>query len=458
MGGGSSAPTETTVTQNTSNLPAYAEPYVTDLMSRSQGLLNTPYQTYPGLGAVSQQTTNADGTTSTSWSAPNQSNVQIGNAATGGGNASDVAAAGSGSRIAGFTPAQAAVQQATMGLQTPGQFGNATSMAQNAVSGYTPMQFSAAQVQGGNQSAPTMTAAQTGYNPNLQNYQMSGPQQFSSDSAQQYMSPYMQNVVDVQKQQAIRDAQIGQVGQNEAAASQGTYGGSRQLLAQMENQRALQTQLGGIQASGLQNAYQQAQQQFNTQQALGQQAGQANLQANLATQQLGTQTGLQSALANMNAQQQAAVQNQAAQLQSQGLNQQQALQAALANQSTNMQAQQLGSQAQQFGANLGLQGAQTLGNLGTAQQNADISRLTAQGAVGNQQQAMNQQILSQNYQDFLTQQQYPAQQLGTFSNLIHGTYSPQTTQATYGQAPSMGSQVAGLGLGALSLSKLIGGS
>jgi hypothetical protein len=300
-----------------------------------------------------------------------------------------------------------------------------------------------------------MTAAQTGYNPNLQNYQMSGPQQFSSESAQQYMSPYMQNVVDVQKQQAIRDAQIGQVGQNEAAASQGTYGGSRQLLAQMENQRALQTQLGGIQASGLQNAYQQAQQQFNTQQALGQQAGQANLQANLNTQQLGTQTGLQSALANMNDQQQAAVQNQAAQLQSQGLNQQQALQAALANQSSNLQAQQYGSQAQQFGANLGLQGAQTLGNLGTTQQNADIARLTAQGAIGNQQQAMNQQILSQNYQDFLTQQQDPLQKLGVLSTIYHGNYTPNTMQTISTPAPSVAGQVAGLGLAGASMAQML---
>jgi hypothetical protein len=56
---------------------------------------------------------------------------------------------------------------------------------------------------------------------------------------QAFMSPYMQNVVDVQKQEAIRDAQKGQLGQNLAAARQGTYGGARQTLAMTERERNL---------------------------------------------------------------------------------------------------------------------------------------------------------------------------------------------------------------------------
>lgn len=76
---------------------------------------------------------------------------------------------------------------------------------------------------------------------------------------QQYMSPYQQNVVDVQKQEAIRDAQKGLVAQGLGAAKQGTYGGARQLLAQTELDRNLQTNLGRIQAQGLQSAYEAAQ-------------------------------------------------------------------------------------------------------------------------------------------------------------------------------------------------------
>jgi hypothetical protein len=76
---------------------------------------------------------------------------------------------------------------------------------------------------------------------------------------QQYMSPYTQNVVDVQKAEAIRDAQKGMLAQNLGAAKQGTYGGARQLLAQTELDRNLQTNLGRIQAQGLQSAYEAAQ-------------------------------------------------------------------------------------------------------------------------------------------------------------------------------------------------------
>lgn len=76
---------------------------------------------------------------------------------------------------------------------------------------------------------------------------------------QQYMSPYAQNVVDVQKAEAIRDAQKGMTAQGLGAAKQGTYGGARQLLAQTELDRNLQTNLGRIQAQGLQGAYEAAQ-------------------------------------------------------------------------------------------------------------------------------------------------------------------------------------------------------
>ena len=76
---------------------------------------------------------------------------------------------------------------------------------------------------------------------------------------QQYMSPYQQNVVDVQKQEAIRDAQKGMLAQNLGSVRQGTYGGARQLLAQTELDRNLQTNLGKIQAQGLQSAYDAAQ-------------------------------------------------------------------------------------------------------------------------------------------------------------------------------------------------------
>lgn len=75
----------------------------------------------------------------------------------------------------------------------------------------------------------------------------------------QFMSPYMQNVLDVNKAEAIRDAQKGLLSGNLAAARQGTYGGARQLLSQTEQERNLQTKLGQIQAQGMQAAFDAAQ-------------------------------------------------------------------------------------------------------------------------------------------------------------------------------------------------------
>lgn len=87
-------------------------------------------------------------------------------------------------------------------------------------------------------------------------------QDFDSAAAQQYMSPYMQNVVDVQKQQAILDAQRQNAGRAAQAVQAGAFGGSRQAIQQGMAQEALSRQLGEIQASGQQQAFESAQSQF----------------------------------------------------------------------------------------------------------------------------------------------------------------------------------------------------
>lgn len=81
----------------------------------------------------------------------------------------------------------------------------------------------------------------------------------SPEMTQQYMSPYMQNVVDVNKAEALRDAQKGLMAGNLTSAKQNTYGGARNALMQSEAERNLQTKLGGIQATGMQQAFDAAQ-------------------------------------------------------------------------------------------------------------------------------------------------------------------------------------------------------
>jgi hypothetical protein len=86
--------------------------------------------------------------------------------------------------------------------------------------------------------------------------------QFDSDAAAQYMSPYMQQVVDVQKERAILDAQRAGAGRAAEAVGQGAFGGSRAAVQEGMAQEALGRQLAEIQASGQQQAFEQAQQQF----------------------------------------------------------------------------------------------------------------------------------------------------------------------------------------------------
>ena len=81
----------------------------------------------------------------------------------------------------------------------------------------------------------------------------------SPEQTQMYMSPYQQNVIDINKAEALRDAQKGLTAGNLASAKQGTYGGARNALMMSEADRTLQTKLGNIQATGMQNAFDAAQ-------------------------------------------------------------------------------------------------------------------------------------------------------------------------------------------------------
>jgi hypothetical protein len=132
-------------------------------------------------------------------------------------------------------------------------------------------------------------------------------------ATQAYMSPYMQNAVNVQKQEALRDAQKNNIGMNLASARQGTYGGARQLLGEQERNRNLQTQLGNIQATGTQNAFQAAQQAQQFGAGLGLQGyGQAGQAAatlgQLGQNQYGQQMGINQAQQQVGAIQQAQAQ------------------------------------------------------------------------------------------------------------------------------------------------------
>lgn len=111
------------------------------------------------------------------------------------------------------------------------------------------------------------------------------------------MSPYMQNVVDIQKREAERAAEARRQQLAAQGVAAGGFGGSREALMQSELERNLQQQLGDIQATGSQAAFQQAQQALanlrQRQMAAGQQmAGLGTAQQASAMRELGALSGI----------------------------------------------------------------------------------------------------------------------------------------------------------------------
>jgi hypothetical protein len=89
-----------------------------------------------------------------------------------------------------------------------------------------------------------------------------------------YMSPYMQNVVDVQKREAMRGAGIMGAQQQAQATGSGAFGGYREGIQRAENTRNLGTQMNDIQLKGQQMAFDDATKQARANQQLQMQYGQ----------------------------------------------------------------------------------------------------------------------------------------------------------------------------------------
>ena len=295
--------------------------------------------------------------------------------------------------FAGPSSLQQSVYNEAGQMQTPGQFGAASGLAGMSGMG----QLGTAQQAGmfGGLGTALGAAGAMQAMPAFGAGQQFAQQVTDPRSMQSYMSPYQQAVTDVAKMNAVREAQIAGNQANLGAARQGTYGGARQALMGAEREKNLLANLSNIQTQGSQAAFDKAMQ--------AQQFG-----ANLGLQ--GIQTGLQGVSTGL-----------------QGIGQ--GLQ---------------GVGAQQAGYAGAGQAASTLGQLGGAQQQADLARLGFQQQTGQQQQAYQQNIINQAIQDYATQQQYPFMQLSTMSNLLRGLPMQGMTTQQYQAQPSTTQQLLGL--------------
>jgi hypothetical protein len=89
-----------------------------------------------------------------------------------------------------------------------------------------------------------------------------GPQGFQNTLGQ-YMSPYIQNVINNQIASSNRGYDISAMNEAAKATQQGAFGGGRQAIMQAENERARNSANQNITAQGLQNAFSGATNQYN---------------------------------------------------------------------------------------------------------------------------------------------------------------------------------------------------
>lgn len=360
MGKGSSQPSHTTQTV-TQDVPDWAKPYYEDSLGKIKAISEEGYVPYPGQ-RLTQDSGDLLGSQAMLRGVAGQPIAGFGHAA---------------GIMSGLGPAAQQLGQ----QQAPGQF----SATQGSEFNFDPTR------------------------------------QFNSTEMQQYMDPYMQAVVGRQQDDAVEQFQRQQAGRDASAVQAGAFGGSRRFVQQGIAEEGLSRQLGDIQATGSQRAFEQAQQQFERDRAA---------QMQTERQQAG----------------------EAARVQGIDVSEQARVQGATADEAMRQREFQL--QTMGFSADM----AREIASLGERARAGDIQAAQLLEAQGLGQMARDQAGLDLGYQDFLRQQQYPKQQLGFYSSLLQGLpVGDAGTTTTMQPQPSALQQAMGAGISAVGLYKGISG-
>jgi hypothetical protein len=450
MGGGNPASSE-----QTTDLPDWAKPYYERALGRVEASSLTPYQQYSG--------------------------DRLANAADYG----------------NITKAQGIVSNlgGVQGLGAAQDYSQYAMDQSKALGNYTPTQTTASQFspyagyQAG--SAAPYSGFQAGaanpYNQFQQSqfseYNYDPSRQFSGQEVQNYMNPYMQNVVDQQSKSAITNFNRQNASRAAQGVQAGAFGGSRQGVVQGMAEEGLMGQLDQIQGKGLSDAYGQAQGAFQAdrsaqvaneqaraaeasrvQAAGGSEAArvqQAQAAEMARTQGIGIDEAsrIQQAQAAELARTQGISLDEASRIQAGQAGEQSRVQAA--NAAEMARVQQQNEAANQFGAGQGIAalgagaaGAQALAGYGQLGREADIQNAQLLETVGRSQQQEGQQGLDIQYQDYLTKQGFTQNQIGQLSNMLQGLpiqNSGVTNTVGTPATPGFGQQMLGAGLGGLSL-------
>ena len=453
-GGGSSGPTETTVTQT--DLPEYVQPYFERLLQRAEADSIQGYQPYGG------------------------------------------------QRLAYFSPDELTSQAMTRGYATSGtpqaykdaqaRFGSVAPMTSGYTAGQVQSSYDPREVgqtyQAGTYS-PTYQAGgfDAGYDPRTRASQYMAGQALPTydplayeQNLSRFMSPYQQNVIDIEKREAARQSDIMSKGIGDQATAQGGLGGYREAIQQSERERNLAQQLGDIQTRGSQAAFESAQAQLERERAaqlsgaqfglsrFGAQEGALQTQEQLsqASFNAGEQARQRAAQLGLSAQQQEEAARQAQekfaqsgfQMQQQALQQQgiQNLQAFQAQEAARQAQEKFGQSAYDMSNRYNMMAAQGLQSIGSAQQADVLSRIGALQGIGAQDRALRQASMDMGYEDFMRQRDFSKRQLSDFSGMLRGVpVQPEQRISTYSQQPGLFQGAVSAGLGGLGLYRGLGG-
>tara|TARA_R100001509_G_scaffold22682_3_gene11941 strand:+ start:3806 stop:6325 length:2520 start_codon:yes stop_codon:yes gene_type:complete len=402
------------------------QPYVRDVLSRAKGQVDAPYQAYPGeriVGFTPQELAAQQGI--------QQMAGQYGLAATAPGLTSSAAYYSPAYSYLGQT-GQALGQQAGALAEAPRLFGTQEALygeALRPISGIQEQLTGAGRLLGESGLRQRAAARDIGRD-EIGRFALTG------EDIQEYMDPYQQAVVDIEKAQARQDAL--QTAQAIAAksAGMGAFGGSRQAILESQAASDLAKRLSDIQTRGSQAAYQQAlqtaaqQQQIGLTQAERQRAREQQLGAGLA--------GLASARQQLG-------------VGGYGSMAEQLRQAGAGFGSLGGQYGSLAGQFGQLGGGLGALSGQ-YGSLGQQALGQGYRELGYLSGVGEAQRGLGQERADVAYGDFREAREYPMQQLERYAGMAFGVPSGyiqgmQAQPSRFQQAVGGVTTAAGLGRG-----------
>lgn len=431
---------------NTTQLPPWMQTSIQDIINRATPLLNEPYQPYggPRVAGLTQDQISAGNIVRDNVGAYNEYTDEARDWA----NRAALVNTGAAGRPS-FDQATGMFSKYgsmdTAGLATP-YLGEGSGLIRqsaqgNSLSAANPYIAASVSPQGLSAASPYMQMAGTSF-----------PQM-----AQAYMNPYNEAVTGEIARLGARNLSENLLPQiSDQFIRAGQFGSPQQRDIVGRALRDTQEGILSQQTQALQQGYNTAGQLYG--QDAARYAGLAGTAGGLGTAQQQALLGAGSALGNLSAADLNRLQQAGVNLGQFGLSQ---AGLAGADAARGIQAAQGISgigQAQiaaaEADAARGMQASQQIGNLGVSRNNMMIQNAAALGAIGAEQQGQTQRNLDVAYGDFQNQQQYPWQQLGSISNLVHGlpsstsmTSSSQTSQPS----PSMVSQVGGLALGGLGL-------